>query len=220
MAIAQTVSDAVNRLEHDLGVDGAELTVLFCVTVLALVALLLLLNKFAKRKSLRVAHAGRYRGPDPYARSFHILRTPSVEQPHDPMTMGPARDASNPRFRPEVVLPEVPDPFFPTLGQTRAATASEAASARPSGDLLTDYGPGRAINWTGAEQDVPEQDVIVKPDSSDPPESLRPDAGQIDSDSTFSGGSSPIAGWYVDPEGAPGSLRYWDGHAWTQRRPA
>ncbi|GEM_PF-4316078 len=28
----------------------------------------------------------------------------------------------------------------------------------------------------------------------------------------------PPAGWFPDPEGAPGVLRYWDGLAWTQHR--
>lgn len=27
----------------------------------------------------------------------------------------------------------------------------------------------------------------------------------------------PPAGWYDDPEGAPGRKRYWDGQAWTDR---
>jgi hypothetical protein len=25
----------------------------------------------------------------------------------------------------------------------------------------------------------------------------------------------PVAGWYVDPSGVPGQLRWWDGHGWT-----
>lgn len=210
LALSQSFGDQVNRLEHDLGVDGAGLTVLFCVTVLAIIVLLLLLNKHSKRKSLRVAHAGRFTGPDPYARSFHLHRAKPAEHIHDPVTMGPARDASNPRFRPEVVLPQVPDPFFPSLEQVRATAAAGGESARLSGDLLTDSGPAHPIDWANSE---PPSNFV--PDRSNPPPSLL-----TASDATDGEAASPIAGWYEDPEGSPGSLRYWDGQAWTDRHPA
>jgi hypothetical protein len=210
MGLAQSVNDDVSRLERDLGVDGAGLTVLFCVTVVAVIVLVLLLNKHSKRKSLRVAHAGRFTGPDPYSRSFHLLRSHPAEQIHDPMTMGPARDASNPRFRPEVVLPQVHDPFFPSLEEVRATAAAGKQTARLSGELVTDSDPARSIDWATA---APGPHGLA--DRSDPPPSLLPA-----SDQTPEGSASPIAGWYDDPEGSPGSLRYWDGHAWTERRPA
>ena len=119
------------------------------------------------------------------------------------MTMGPARDASNPRFRPDVVLPQVPDPFYPSLEKVRAAAAATEASARLSGEA----------SLSGRSGDIgssPEQSIAATPLMHDePPPSLVSEFG-----------AAPIAGWYQDPEGSPGSLRYWDGSAWTQRRPA
>ena len=74
LGFAQTVSNAIGRLERGLGVDGTELTLLFCLAVLAVIVLLLGINKYSKRKGLRLAHAGRYVVRDPFARSFHLLR--------------------------------------------------------------------------------------------------------------------------------------------------
>ena len=132
---------------------------------LAVIALLLGLNRHSKRKSLRLAHAGRFNAPDPFARSFHLLRSSPAEQMHDPMTMGPARDASNPRFRPEVVLPQVPDPFFPSLEEVRAAAAAEDESTTTaiSASLpAIDRIAGRV------------EPASLMPLASNPPPSLRP----------------------------------------------
>ena len=201
MALAETVSNLVGRLERDLGVDGTELTLLFCLAVVAVIALLLGVNRYSKRKGLRLAHAGRFAAPDPYARSFHLLRPAREQSQPDPMTMGPARDASNPRFRPDVILPQVPDPFYPSLEKVRAAAAAAGPSIRLSGETASS-GPADEFESAPGE---PASPLI----HNEPPPSLVPGSA-----------ASPIAGWYQDPEGSPGSLRYWDGSAWTQRRPA
>jgi hypothetical protein len=117
--------------------------------------------------------------------------------------MGPARDASNPRFRPDVILPQVPDPFYPSLEKVRAAAAATEASARLGGE-------GQPFSGANEIGSAPAQSIAAAPLMHDePPPSLVSDFA-----------ASPIPGWYQDPEGSPGSLRYWDGSAWTQRRPA
>jgi Protein of unknown function (DUF2510) len=194
LAIAQTVDDVVSRLERDLGVDGTGLAVIFCVVILALVVLLLVCNRRSKHKALRLAHAGRYAAADYAARSFrlqHLRSLPAREVPADPMVFGPARDASNPRFRPEVSLPSVTDPVFPALDRSRAA----ASTSRVASEVLA----GLSVQSERAGNSFPGEpmDVAVTASESSPT-------------------SSPIAGWYLDPQGASGRLRYWDGSSWTE----
>ncbi len=89
MAFAQTVSNAVSRLEKDLGVDGAELTVLFCLMVVAVIVLL-----FSQSTSTRNARDFAWHTQDgslvpirTHAASTCIV--PHEENQPDPMTMGP-----------------------------------------------------------------------------------------------------------------------------------
>ena len=178
--------------------------VLFCLTVLALIVL------FSPSTSIRSARAcalpmrdasSRH---DPYAAQLSSSASKAEEHHPDPMRTGPARDASNPRFRPDVVLPQVPDPFYPSLEKVRAAAAATDVSTRLPGETS----PSGQPDVIGPP---PEQSIECPPPllHNEPPPSLVSDFA-----------TSPIAGWYQDPEGSPGSLRYWDGSAWTERRPA
>jgi hypothetical protein len=247
LALAGTVGDFIGKLERDLGVDGTELTVLFGLVVGALVVLLLIGNRAAKKKALRVAHAGRFVAADPYARSFRLQRSARVEQAPDPVTHGPARDFSNPRYRPETQLPVVLDPALPTLEENRvAALAAEDASlslespsafSSPIGVVPVGSGPV-GVSRLGASP------IGAGPPGSSPlgaapsgrssngstPGTVstgehRVTLGVDPGTPSVSGGvavatAAPLIGWYEDPDGAPGSLRYWDGQAWTARRPA
>lgn len=251
LALAGAVGDFVGKLERDLGVDGTELTVLFGLVVGALVVLLLIGNRAAKKKALRVAHAGRFVAADPFARSFHLQRSVRVEPAQDPVTHGPARDLSNPRYRPEAQLPDVPDPAFPTLEENRvAALAIEEASLsldRPSafsspigvvpvGSSPTGLSPIGA-SPIGASPSSPLGASPSGPAGPSGPSSNGSVPGIVSTGEhritlgvepgtpSDSGGvavatAAPLVGWYEDPDGTPGSLRYWDGQAWTARRPA
>ena len=195
LGLSGTVSDFIGKMERDLGVDGTELTVLFCVAAAALIVLLLVFNRASKRRALRLAHAGRFAAYDPFARSFRLHRSTRVDSVPDPVTHGPARDISNPRFRPEIQLPEVPDPVFPTLEEIRIAAAAEEAAVGQSG--LPEVSQQRiTVGIDAATQSTPVGSGVAVATAA------------------------PIPGWYEDPTGAPGGLRYWDGNAWTVRRPA
>jgi Protein of unknown function (DUF2510) len=268
LALAGAVGDFVGKLERDLGVDGTELTVLFGLVVGALIVLLLMGNRAAKKKALRVAHAGRFVAADPFARSFHLQRSVRVEPVPDPVTHGPARDPSNPRYRPETLLPDVPDPAFPTLENNRvAALAIEEASlslespsafSSPIGVVPVGSGPiganplgagplgagplGAGAGPLGAGAGPLGANPLGASPSGPPgfsgpsgPSSNGSVPGIVSTGEhritlgvepgtpTDSGGvavatAAPLVGWYEDPDGTPGSLRYWDGQAWTARR--
>ena len=133
LGLASSVSDFISKLERDLGVDGTELTVLFCLVLGALIVLLMIGNRATKKKALRIAHAGSFAAPDPFARSFRLQRSVQFEKLPDPVTDGPARDLSNPRYRPETQLPHVPDPAFPTLEEIRIAALADGHAPRNFG---------------------------------------------------------------------------------------
>jgi hypothetical protein len=302
--LAGAVSDYINRLERDLGVDGSGLTVLFFIAVVVLITLLLLYNRASKKRALRRAHAGRFVAHDPYARSFRLQRSIVTDAAPDPMRHGPARNISNPRYRPDVQLPFVADPVFPSLEEVRAAALdTDNGSQAPadsfagsglngsglngsglngSGLLSSDpfvpraVGPGRlGPNLRGSDElgssqlgsspafsipGLPGLDDLVGPRPTGPGVAASDEAG---SDPIISGAiaqgpvvspepigqsrfptlsdarktyvadtsmpqgagvavatSAPIPGWYEDPSGAPGSLRYWDGSSWTGHRTA
>jgi hypothetical protein len=284
VAIAQTVDDLVSRLEKDLGVNGAGLTVLFCATLGVLVLLLLAADRYSKKRALQVAHAGQYAAPDPVARRFHLHRAGSPgasTELADPITVGPARDASNPRYRPEIALPPVVDPAFPSLAELRKTVAanggvlndfgspssseslvdfsvSRGLPGHPSlyglteptsmlapkepalvgglGDGLGDGPVGGAIGLpTGSAGGSPtagplvEQlgslssslnlPVVISAASVPPAEVSVLGNTQPDPPPDLGSGAAPLAGWYHDPEGKPGDLRFWDGKSWTERRP-
>ena len=242
-ALAGTVGDFVGKLERDLGVDGTELTILFGLVVGALIVLLLMGNRAAKKKALRVAHAGRFVAADPFARRFRLQRSVRVEPAPDPMTHGPARDLSNPRYRPEAQLPDVPDPAFPTLEDNRVAgLAVEEASlsldrpsafSSPIGVVPVGSGPiglsPIGASPLGAGPSGPSGPAGPSSNGSVPgivsTGEHRITLGVEPGTPSDSGGvavatAAPLVGWYEDPDGTPGSLRYWDGQAWTARRPA
>jgi hypothetical protein len=218
LGLASTVSDLVGKLEHDLGVDGTDLTLLFCLVVGAIVVLLLIGNRASKKKALRLVHAGSFEAPDPYARSFHLKRSVAIKAPN-PVTDGPARDPSNPRYRPETQLPDVPDPIFPTLDQSRhlALTDKEAAwTAEVPWELAS-----AGVASTGVSSPV---GIVPVPVSSVPsgdiPSGVVPSGSGGVAVATTAVSTAPLVGWYEDPDGTPGSLRFWDGQFWTERRPA
>jgi Protein of unknown function (DUF2510) len=192
VAVAQSVSDFITRLEHDFHVSGVGLTAIFCAVLAALVVLLTMANRHSRKKALRVAHAGRYAVNDPLARSFHLHRPAKPDPIPDPVTHGPARDASNPRYRPDVNFPSVPDPSMPTLEDVRATALA-----------TTD----------------PALETLARFDPFDQPPAPKPEFG-VEWDPSVGIAVAPIAGWYRDPDSADGGLRYWDGNAWTHRRPA
>jgi hypothetical protein len=196
---------------------------------------------------LRVAHAGRFVAADPFARSFRLQRSTRVEQVPDPVTHGPARDPSNPRYRPESLLPDVPDPAFPSLEENRvAALAAEGASLSLEGQSAFSSPIGIVPVGSGP---IGMTRFGASPSGAGPLGASPPGAGPSGQSSngsipgtvqtgehrvtlgvepgtpSVSGGvavatAAPLVGWYEDPDGTPGSLRYWDGQAWTARRPA
>jgi len=192
VAVAQSVGDFVTKLEHDFHLTGVALTAIFCAILAALVVLLMMANGHSKKRALRVAHAGRYSSNDPAARSFHLHRPARVDPNPDPFLHGPARDASNPRYRPEVNFPNVPDPSMPTLEEVRAS----------------------ALATTG-----PPLEALAMFDPFDQPPAPKPAFG-VEWDPSVGISVAPIAGWYQDPDSPTGGLRYWDGNTWTHRRPA
>jgi hypothetical protein len=189
------------------------------------------------------------------------------------VTHGPARDLSNPRYRPEAQLPDVPDPAFPTLENNRvAALAVEEASlsldrpsafSSPIGVVPVGSGP-YGLSPIGASplgaspigasplgtSPLGTSPAVASPSGASPagaghsgpagpsgPSSNGSVPGLVSTGEhritlgvepgtpSDSGGvavatAAPLVGWYEDPDGTPGSLRYWDGQAWTARRPA
>lgn len=267
LGLAGAVSEFISKMERDLGVDGTELTVLFCLVVAALIVLLLVYNRASKRKALRLAHAGSFAAHDPFARSFRLQRSPRVDAVPDPVTHGPARDISNPRYRPEIQLPAVPDPAFPTLEEVRvtalvdeeaywesagSSTGSNVIGINPvapgpggPGLLgVTPLGSIPAFSIPGLRSSLGSElvgtDPLVPSPASPSPIVAPASNGQSGfptlSDARLTTGTdtsmpkgnggvaiataAPLPGWYEDPTGAPGSLRYWDGNAWTVRQPA
>jgi hypothetical protein len=306
--LAGAISDFINKLERDLGVDGSGLTVLFCIAVVVVIVLLLLYNRSSKKRALRRAHAGSFVAPDPFARSFHLQRSKATEAaPPDPVSVGPARDISNPRYRPDVELPSVADPVFPTLEEIRVAALGADKGSRVADDVFVGSGSGlggpgsgpvgsglggpgsgpvgsnplipkavgpgrlgpniRGSDELGASQlgSSPAFSIPGLPGLHDagPTAPAAPTAERVSSDPVISGASvqgpvvapdpighsgfptlsdtriaygpapsvpegagiavatsAPVPGWYEDPTGGPGSLRYWDGNAWTARRSA
>jgi Protein of unknown function (DUF2510) len=191
VGLAHTVSDIILRLEKTLGVGGTGLTFLFCLALAAIVILLLAANHHSRRKGIRVAHAGSYAAPDPYyMQSFHLHRSPKIEPAPEVVSHGPARDSSNPRFRPEVDMLPVPDPAFPSLEEVRKTAALQSS-------LFSTVDPAMPKGPTSPEWAKSQESRVATQN-----------------------GLAPMAGWYEDPDGTPGGLRYWDGSTWTERRPA
>ena len=122
--------------------DSSGLTVLFFIAVVVLITLLLVYNRASKRKALRRAHAGKFVAHDPFARSFHLQRSVVTEGVSDPKTHGPARDLSNPRYRPDVQLPSVTDPVFPSLEEVRLTALEAEKGSLVAADSLGGSGLG------------------------------------------------------------------------------
>jgi len=232
LGLASSVSDFISKLEHDLGVDGTELTVLFCLVLAALVVLLMLANRASKKKALRIAHAGSFVAPDPFARSFRLQRSVGSQRLPDPVTDGPARDLSNPRYRPETRLLNVPDPAFPAHEDT--TRNFESSSGVPplivsSPIVSSPIGASPIVSSPIVSSPIGASPIGVTPLGQSPfgVDPAAPSVSGLDPSVTNPpsgpGGvaiatAAPLVGWYEDPDGTPGSLRFWDGKAWTARR--
>lgn len=139
-----------------MGVNGGELAILSCLAIVSAAVLLVLFDHHLKKRALLVAHAGRFWAPDPYARSFHLHRPSDFERRHDPMTVGPACDATNPRFRSTISSTETPAPAFPTREESRrAAVASGGLDVFGVGShAVATSAPMAAAGWY-EDPDVP-----------------------------------------------------------------
>ncbi len=220
------------RDANDYFGTGTSLTVIIGVAILATPLLLLVgIRHLLRKRDLEVARAGAFRSHDPFAGTGHLLtgrrQRAEIAQALEtrrgtapanelwagdapaPPTTSVATDLVEPHGIPAfggvpdlVLVPPPTPPTPPTLPAPPATsppgptpTAGPAPPA-PTPGTLAPATPGRTA---GSGRTAPK-------------------AGPRHGSSRSKRAVVPPEGWYPDQDGPPGTLRFWDGAAWTEHR--